>query len=585
MTLLGVSISGLSAAWIAAATAGGAVVLALHLRSWKRSRAVLHPGAAVMASHETRSDAPSARSLARWLLACVRALALALGLLAFGTPTWSDDGAASAGGRRVIVVDVSASMGVPARGVTRLDLALDGARRSIGRTDPASSPTALLFAGERVREALPGFARNRASLLGVLGKAEPADEAFDAGGAIARARGLLGEAGGRIDVFTDGQHALPNAPGVRVHVVDIGAMPANAGIVGLSWSPARPVAGDTVRVTCDVVRAGGAGAGARVRVRFGGREREVWAPAGERASVTAAFGVEETGRFEVEAAVEPDAFAPDDAARATIDVPERLRVFSFGDVGPMGVALAPGAGAERYESREGSSANDAVDADLVLVDAGTPIGAAVLDALRVAHDAGVPIVWIVRTPSGADLFARWCDEAGIPAPAFAPAPAPDGRVTLRSGDGGVLDAASAYLDLVDVRARAGVSVAGVIDGWRAGLRDASGGVRAIVRGGVGVLVFDPSAREFASSPAAPLLAHELAGTLLDAGGPSRSVESFPAEELAPLRSAPSASASADEASVGSVAEELPLAPWLALGALLLLLVEPFVRARSPGGRA
>ncbi|GAB4553813.1 MAG: hypothetical protein Tsb0013_16290 [Phycisphaerales bacterium] len=584
----GFAISGLSTPWVACAVACMGVVLALHLLSLRRTRAVIHPGALVMRDPETHTHASRSRTLRRWLLAMVRALALGTALLAFDRPSLSSGAPNPVGAHRVIVLDVSASMGTPAGVVTRFERARTTARTLIEREDPARTPTALLLVGSRIIDAAPGFARNRAALLGALDRAPDPDGVDDLPGAIARARSMLDGLPGTIHVITDGQHPIgPELEGVALYTVDTSASPSNSAIVGLTWSPARPVVGDTLRVECALLRTGRVGT-ETVEITLGDLSSRVDAPAGERVVAASSFVLSPGmgGReIQLRASVDPDGFEPDNRAAATLVVREALRVRTIGPVGPLDRALAPTGARTRWDVKQSTRIDDLLAADAIVCAPDDGLDVTRADALAEAHRRGAKLLWVIRTPRAAAALGSWGSLRDVPIPGFVEAG--DGDVRLRpvNAPRGAMPDTRDFLGSSDLAVRAPVSPIDVPSGWSAPVVDADGVARVLLRPGVAVLCFDPLSEGFARSPIAPILTHELVSTMLERGDLRSAVELFPPTESAPIppgqgvrpERRPDRSLSGTGEGAG-----VELAPWLALGALVLLLIEPWIRQRGGG---
>ncbi len=580
------AISGFSWPWIAAAIGGVASVIALHLIDPRRAPRVLFPGAAVLTEHLSRANASSVRRFPRWLLILIRALIVALAILAFDRPSLRTHGAMGAGERAVIVLDVSASMGMPAGPVTRFDRAKDKARSLIESADPAFTPVALLLSGESARDVAGGFARNREALFTALARAGVRSEPDSLNEAISKALAMLGDAGGTVHLVTDGQHVPDPLPArVLVHVIDTVSASPNTAIASLDWSPTSPVRGETVTASVRVIGTGPAEQG-EIEFGWGNESRRVAYAVGVdgQAVVSASFVAPEstgTSTITLTASVQSDGFDADNRRTASVTIRDAVRLATLGDVHPLDLVLAPPGTASRYHVHHAASPADVLGADGVLCAPSGPLGLAYEDALVEAHRHATPIVWIARDGASAAALRSFAREIGLEIGVAESRALTDLRATPTAPEAVRALELSGLFEGVRVTRTADISMPSASQAW---LTDAAGAPMLSVVRLLGVLALDPAEPGVARSRVLVPLMHELIAALESSGPAARSSTGFPDGESDRIPARSSASdATGNGVTLSSFGRtERPLAPMLAIGALFLLCVEPLARSGRAG---
>lgn len=579
MPSLAAIITGLSPAWLIAGALGALAVVVIHAIGRRRAPRVLFPAASLIAAAEAGATDGPATSVRRWLLVALRALCVLLIAIAFDRPSLQSGGAVESGTGIVLVIDVSASMNAPAGGVTRADRARAIARDVIDAADPAVTPTAVLYAGERAHEAFPGFAHNRAALYTAIAGAHTLQEECDMACAVARAQELLGGAG-EVHVITDGQHAV--LPGVITHLVDTQNAPPNVAVTGLRWSPSRPVAGDEMRISCEVIAHAAESVHTRVVFMLGDSRAEVELTADPcvttSASATIVCPSTESDSLEISAACTPDAFRDDDRVSASIEAREAVSVALLGAPSSVALALDPPGVRSRYRVLRAPTPSDVLLADVIVCDAGALGETAMLDAVEGAWGRGASILWIVSGSTDAQRFEEWAVSIGAPVRVAlgemsfeANGVVPDPSVLSEAAENGVFS---------DVKLGGVVGLDSAAPSWRHALRDSDGRPVLLVRGRASAVLFDPRQSALARSPALVVLLHELLAGMTAGDERDRPTEGFPRSECACI--APDLEARVAEVSSANSAfttvRERPIGAHLALLVTVLLGVEGLVSA-------
>lgn len=139
----------------------------------------------------------------------------------------------SLGGRVVLVVDVSASMGAREGKTTRLDLARRAAHDALAGLEPGSE--AMIVAAAREAELASPFERDRARLRNALDRLTVQEVEGRLGPALAMAASELRQrGGGRLLVFSDGAISDSEglvAPGVATQSIAVGAAADNTALL------------------------------------------------------------------------------------------------------------------------------------------------------------------------------------------------------------------------------------------------------------------------------------------------------------------------------------------------------------------
>ena len=215
------------------AAAAAAIPVVLHLLRREPEPRVKF--AAVALLRQAPVERSATRRLRQILLLMLRVSALVLLALAFARPFFTSPAAAAARSATVVVLDTSYSMSAPGRFARAQQLAREAVNRA-----PAGDDVGVVTFADRAELAAPP-STGRAAALAAIDSA-----AAGAGGtrylaAVSAAGRALGRRGGTVVVVTDlqaggwdaGDHAsVPES--ARVEVRDVGALPDNFAVVGLS---------------------------------------------------------------------------------------------------------------------------------------------------------------------------------------------------------------------------------------------------------------------------------------------------------------------------------------------------------------
>lgn len=213
-----------------------AVPVVLHL--FRRRVEPVVPFSAVRLLRQVPIEQAKRRRLQDILLFALRVAALALLALAFARPYLATGEARTEAPVTAVFVDVSASLGQPARFARALELA-----RSAIDEAPSGHAVALGRFDSRA-DLLVAPTADRAIVRAALETLAPSAAATSYTAALARASETVGTRGGRIVLVTDLQTAgwagrpgsgLP--PEVALETADVGPLPPNAGIVELERAP------------------------------------------------------------------------------------------------------------------------------------------------------------------------------------------------------------------------------------------------------------------------------------------------------------------------------------------------------------
>ncbi len=182
------------------------------------------------AERELQARKPFRKLVANVPLA-LELLALICLALAFAGPTCR--GAPRQLGRAVLIVDVSASMGVREGDSSRLGQAREAARSELRRLGPSSE--VMILAAGRDTELVSSFERDRSRLEAALGRIVVREEEGRLATALALGADQLRQrGGGRLLVFTDGAVADAEslvAPAAEVDWIQVGKPHDNTAIV------------------------------------------------------------------------------------------------------------------------------------------------------------------------------------------------------------------------------------------------------------------------------------------------------------------------------------------------------------------
>lgn len=282
-----------------------------------------------------------------WLLLLLRSL-LAVALVAlFLRPVSRAPGAGSPFERRnvVVVVDRSASMAALAGGRSRFAAACAEASEllaGLSRHDAAN----VVWMDASPDAVFPELGPNVPFLLGNLRSASVSFEAADVEQSIRLAVALLRDAQGsrEIDVVSDFQASawrnlvLPDLEGASlVAVPAAAALPVpNVSVSDLSFSPAEPLPGERVSVSCVVRNFGDLPVRPSLFLAAGEARlsRNLHVLPGDRSSVQFDVSFPSSGVFAVSAECSEDDFAPDNSRFAVARVRPHLRAARVGPDSP-----------------------------------------------------------------------------------------------------------------------------------------------------------------------------------------------------------------------------------------------------------
>lgn len=281
-----------------------------------------------------------------WIVLLLRTL-LTLCLIAlFLRPIFRSAGSGSPFERRnvVVVIDRSASMAALAGGRSRFAAACAEASEllaDLGRRDAAN----LIWMDASPEAVFPELGPNVPHLLGNVRSASVSFEAADVGQALELAVSLLRETDGsrEIDIVSDFQATawrdiqLPDLEGAALVAVPIlGETAANTALTDLSLTPAEPLPGETVLVSCSVwnysdnpVRPSlflGAG-----EIR---QSRDLFLPPWSRTTAQFELAFPAAGDFAITVEGSEDDFAADNARHAVAHVRPHLRAALVGTPTP-----------------------------------------------------------------------------------------------------------------------------------------------------------------------------------------------------------------------------------------------------------
>ncbi|MGD9611453.1 MAG: VWA domain-containing protein [Kiritimatiellia bacterium] len=278
-----------------------------------------------------------------WIVLLLRTL-LALGLVALFLRPIARSGASGSPFERrhvVVVIDRSASMGALAGGRSRFAAACAEASEllaDLGRRDAAN----VVWMDASPDAVFPELGPNVPYLLDAVRVASVSFEAADVEQALHLALAMLRDADGsrEIDVVSDFQATawrdfrLPDLEGVSLVAVPADGRPpaANVALTDLALTPAEPLPGESVSVSCTVWNYGGNPVRPSLFLRAGEfrQSRELFLAPWSRAAVQFDVSFPAAGDYAVVAEGSEDGFAADNARHAVARVRPHLRAAVVG---------------------------------------------------------------------------------------------------------------------------------------------------------------------------------------------------------------------------------------------------------------
>lgn len=416
-------ITGLSAGWLGAAAAAGALPVAIHLMR-RRARRVVFPPTVLVAHAE--APAAKGRRLRELLVLALRIGAVVAMALAFDQPVVNVGAPEASAGEQlvgrdvVIVLDRSASMGRDEGDGALFVRAQREVAKLLEALDPRIDRAGVVLLGSRAAYALPALTRNFSALVKRIHEVEVSDERGDAAAALRAAESLLADAAsGEIVILSDHQASQwgdvdfsTSAHAVRAPRLVGADTPANCAIGGVAVPEERLRVGAPVEIGVKVAKFNSAAPRAVATLEYDGESwrREV---AFDGDEAVARFDVTPgaPGRHALRATVAgSDALAADNFAEYAITVaaPARIGFLHAGQAGAMfvrgAIEAASGAPPTELMARD-LAAGGAADVDgLVIYGAPASDGDA-HEALSTLLQRSAGVVWIIDSADAAQQAA------------------------------------------------------------------------------------------------------------------------------------------------------------------------------------
>ncbi len=207
------------------------VLVALYLwERWRRRVAV----PSLLLWEAMREDTIRARRFRPDLLFVLQLLLLTCLIAGLARPYWQGAGDGPTSGRRIFVLDTSASMQARERGTSRFDDARAQALNELRRL--RTDDEVMLMTAARTPVVVSGFTRDHAAVERAVQQAAPADTGGDLSVALAFAESARqrSDVPTAVDVFTDlPRSQLPPALRDRVRVFQVGETDDNLAIEGV----------------------------------------------------------------------------------------------------------------------------------------------------------------------------------------------------------------------------------------------------------------------------------------------------------------------------------------------------------------
>lgn len=257
----------------------------------------------------------------------------ALSLLATGLAGPSLETVRHVGRRLIVLLDTSASMQAREGNSTRFALARNAARRIVSSLVPSDRAAIVSFSSRPILEQT--WTASRSLLLETLDRLEPLDTPTDLEAALAMARALVREKGGRAElvVLSDERpQAHRRLAGVAIRSVRVGDSDENLGITEAKILRGPFLPPQATRVYTTVRNYSPRGKHMALVARLGGAELARWEAVlqPEQSRVFELRGVPRPGRLELEL-IEPDDLPVDDRASVRIYARRPTRTLLFSD--------------------------------------------------------------------------------------------------------------------------------------------------------------------------------------------------------------------------------------------------------------
>ena len=287
--------------WLWALCAAAGVPLLAHLLNRLHGRVAVFP--TVRFFEQAAAQGRRRVQVRDWLLLALRALALALVVLAFVRPVWRAGGAgmgAEGPADRVFVLDVSASMSRTDRGAALINHAKAATIDACEAASARGDRVLVVLAGTMPHALLPEPTRHVSELVRRIRDVTVTHESADLDSAIDQGLRRCAVSSHstqprrvRVDIFSDMQRGVRWSPrdGIDVVVHRIGRSAANLALTRPRVWPLPVIAGQRATVSVDLVNHSDGPATAGVAMRFGDTVQTTIATVGPDASTTVTFGV------------------------------------------------------------------------------------------------------------------------------------------------------------------------------------------------------------------------------------------------------------------------------------------------------
>jgi len=337
---------------------GGLALLSLpvvaHLLNRRARRPIVFPSIQLLrASVATQSWLYRLR---RWILLCLRCLAVAMLVFAFSRPVWLDartkSSAAGKGAAVVLLIDTSASTAQRAEGVSLLVELRAAAVRTVDSLRVGTDLANAVLASARPHAVFPKLSANVPALRDELSRLEASYERGDLLQAITLAGQLLATHEGqrRLVVLSDlqrtnwqeiaqGSHAATLLPSdTQVTVIDVRTpVPDNIALSSPRYLPAQPLVGESIRLVVQVANFSRVAKEVRLGVSLDGQplpSQTVTLAAGEQRDVAIETVLKGSGDREVLFEIPADGLAADNRAFLVVQAQRPLPVVVIGDDDP-----------------------------------------------------------------------------------------------------------------------------------------------------------------------------------------------------------------------------------------------------------
>jgi hypothetical protein len=376
--------------------------------------------------------------LRRWILLCLRCLAVAMLVLAFCRPVWLDARTKSSvpgkGAAVVLLFDTSASTAQRAEEVSVIGELRAAGIRALDSLRVGTDVANVVLASARPHAVFPNLSANVPGLREELSRLEPTFERGDMLQAITLAGQLLAGNDGqsRLVILSDlqrtnwqevaqGRQAATLLPSdTQVTLIDVRTpVPDNIALSSPRHFPAQPLLGQPIQLVAQVANYSRVAKEVRLGVSLDGQplpNHTVTLAAGEQRDVAVETVLKGSGDHEVTFEIPADGLAADNRAFLVVRARRRLPVIIVGDDDPNEAgtasyflmrALAPhnDAGMDRFEVRHLSSAQ--------LTDASLAGAAAVFVGYlgELSPQAGGAVLRFLQAGGGVMFF---CGEGAVP---------------------------------------------------------------------------------------------------------------------------------------------------------------------------